>query len=78
VRLTAMPSVLARGRPPLDVSALLVVLEATAPDLWADALSGEDTVERAARQAAAADIADDLLTAPASRAAAAWVGLEAA
>jgi len=55
-----------------------MVLEATDPDLWAPVLPGEDTVERAARHCAAADIPDDLLTAPASRVAAAWGGLEAA
>ena len=55
-----------------------MVLEATDPDLWAPVLPGEDTVERAARHCAAADIADDLLAAQPPRAAAAWAGLETA
>ena len=50
-----------------------MVLEAPDPDLWAPVLSGEDTVERAARQAAAADIADDLLAAQPPRPPLCWL-----
>lgn len=46
----------------LDVTALAHVIDNTTdPDLFAPALTGETETERAARQAAAADILDALL-----------------
>lgn len=52
----------------LDVTALAHVIDNTTdPDLFAPALPGETDLERLAREIAAADILDDLLTEVAGR-----------
>lgn len=66
VRMSIMPALKRRtptppAAEPLNLTALVLVLEQTEPELTALALPGESADELAARRAAAADITDDIL-----------------